>query len=206
MTIISEEEDEEVIADAAAGSSASFQLPVKVFFVAHGSENGPFIGEREMQEERKPYIVASTCSCRTHLFLNDGSCEIPPVLTSSGVTDKEIRALLVEVSDIWAERSSCCWRWGYLGPIFLVVWWLDQILLQCRLGLTKFICIFPFYRKVDAILEKHNKTWKSRGCIVSLVRDEHVVDIPYWNSSVFKHQYFEAWCLQFECTHGDQAT
>lgn len=51
-------------------NSNFFPYPVKVFFVATRSENGPFIGEDEMREKAAT-IVAYTCACKEHLFLRD---------------------------------------------------------------------------------------------------------------------------------------
>ena len=38
------------------------------------------------------------------------------------------------VSNELAQRKACCWKLGYLGPIWPVVWWADQILAQCCCG------------------------------------------------------------------------
>jgi len=113
-------------------------------------------------------VVMKPCVCLGFNNL-DVEANIPKeTITKSGLSEEEIRAVMRDVSEL-LKRKSCCWKWGWLGPIMLVIWWLDMFLQQCHCGITLFLCQRPAMEEVKNILRDHNERLKGK-CILSLLK------------------------------------
>ena len=116
-------------------------------------------------------------------------------ITTSGLSEEEIKAVMRDVSEVLKRKSSCCWKWGWLGPFMLIIWWLDMFCQQCHMGITLFLCQRPAMKEVKKILEEHNKLLKGK-CILSLLGGE--VMITSFTGTCTNRVYFDSWLIEFK--------
>ncbi len=71
------------------------------------------------------YVTLKPCVCCGMNEFRSDSVIPAQTVAASGLTEEDIRSVMREVSAALARRTSCCWKWGWLGPIMLIIWWLD---------------------------------------------------------------------------------
>lgn len=181
----------------------------KVFFYAgaHGIST-PFYGSDGISvhaenksglKAREEFVVMAPWRCGGGPSFFGSNLQVPtPTLDATGLTKEEILAVLNDTDEVLLARSSCCWKFGYLGPIAIALWWIDAILAQCKSGIVRLFCVEPALSKVEAILKRHNEeNLNSKGCTVSMIRGHHRVET--YNGGFTHKMYFPTWILQFAC-------
>ena len=160
-------------------------------FIGANQVSTPFTGT-VLDEEWPPVDMVNMKPWVCCGFNNiQSDCDIPnETLAAIMLTEAELRSVMVEVSEALARRTRCCWKLGYLGPIMLVIWWLDMILQQLGFGITQCFCQEPALCEVRTILERHNEKVRSKGCSFGLVQDSAAQGT--WGDRV----YFQVWLIQ----------
>ena len=196
---LAENNDSKVLGEATINSdsvnnaSAATVMKAWTFYVGMDDVSKPFL---EPPDEFPPVdmVVMKPCVCLGFNNLDD-EAEIPmETITMSGLTEEEIRTVMRDVSEVLERKSSCCWKWGWLGPIMLVIWWLDMILQQWHMGITLFLCQRPAMEEVKKILRKHNKLLKGK-CTLSIVQDECTATTF---TDTMNTIYFDSWLIEIK--------
>lgn len=165
---------------------------VSIFYIGCNAVSKP-------HSERDPWppvdmVTMKPCVCNGFNNLKADS-KIPyESLAATGLSEAEVRSVMREVSDELASRSRCCWKWGFLGPIMLIIWWLDVILQQCGCGITMCLCQWPAMNAVTRILASLSDTLRKKGCELSLVQSSMGV-----RGANFQNVYFDVWLIQVAC-------
>lgn len=75
----------------------------------------------------------------------NGDADIPTeVLVGTGVSEEEMREALRAIEQAAKPRTKCCFGVGYLGPLCLLVWWLDM--LECWQGMISSLWMKPLIK------------------------------------------------------------
>ncbi|KAL7552377.1 hypothetical protein ACHAWF_015611 [Thalassiosira exigua] len=145
------------------------------------------------------FVVYKPCIC------TDGSCcfgqtymdedmEIPDsVLAASRLTREELRSLISDVAGELNKRKKCCWKFGWLGPLFIVAFLIDIFF---RFAFSKTMCFKPTTKAINGILNHHNEKFTSRGVKVELVTIQTQVykTLP-WEASLVPPPDLNCWAL-----------
>ena len=171
------------------------------FYIGMDKVSRPFVKDVPPNELVPPTIppvqmvVMKPCVCLGFNNL-DVDANIPKeTITKSGLSEEDIRAVMRDVSELLERKSSCCWKWGWLGPIMLVIWWLDMFLQQCHCGITLFLCQRPAMEEVKNVLREHNERLKGK-CILSLLEGE--VMTTSFSGTCTNKVYFDSWLIEFK--------
>mmetsp|Transcript_16714 Transcript_16714/g.24766 ORF Transcript_16714/g.24766 Transcript_16714/m.24766 type:complete len:232 (+) Transcript_16714:727-1422(+) len=167
-----------------------------VFFVGRYEVSKLQFGDRRVGDTKDmAEVEMNTMVCCGNNRLDLDGMEISSeILTKTGLSEEDIRSVLRDVDQLLKKRSRCCWNWCWLGPIYFLILWLDAILMQCKVGITKYLCYEPAIKKIEEILEEHNQFLKSKRCTVSMVRG------GFYVRSISNHGkvWHDTWVLKFQ--------
>jgi hypothetical protein len=83
--------------------------------------------------------------------LNDRQPIPLDTLQASGLTQDDINGVIRDVSACVTARASCCWKFRYLGPLCVVIGWLDMTFAQCSCGIVRCCCAEPAIAELKEI-------------------------------------------------------
>ena len=118
----------------------------------------------------KPVVCCGNSNFDLH---SQQSGEIPAeTLQMSGLSEQDVRGIIADVSEVITRRAACCWKFGWTGPLFPVIVWLDMIFSQCSCGIVRSCCHAPAMEEVSSVLNRHNAALQSSGCTLSIVNQD----------------------------------
>ena len=118
---------------------------------------------------RKPCICSNGSCCFGQTFI-DTNMEIPDATAAAaGLSQDELRAVIVDVGNELDRRKACCWKGCLCGPLLPVFWWIDAI---ARFNLSKCLCFNPASAAIQGHLNRHNELLKDRGVRITMVSED----------------------------------
>ena len=142
----------------------------------------------------KPFVCGGNSSFDLH---SQQSGEIPAeTLQMSGLSEQDVRGIIADVSEVITRRASCCWKFGWTGPLFPVIVWLDMIFAQCSCGIVRYFCHPSAMEEVSSVLNRHNAALQSKGCTLSVDNQE----MDFSNPTSFTSLNFDCWVIKATCT------
>ena len=117
------------------------------------------------------------------------------VLQASALAEDDINGVIRDVSECITGRASCCWKFGYLGPLCCVIGWLDISLAQCSCGIVRCCCAEPAIAEVKEIVERHNQALAQKGCMMSVAESE----LEIFMAGSCRTLYYPAFLIQAVC-------
>ena len=140
-------------------------------------------GNSKDVEEVAP-VVLKTCVCCGNSSMDENLVLNPAALSQARVKDDELRPMICEVSTCLKRRSYCSWGWGWLGPLMLIIWWLDMLFGQCCCGLTQCIKHRAAVRECRSIVDRYAMALEPTGVHLKLQHEMEAISsascLPVW--------------------------